>query len=400
MVGFSQFAASRPPVGDARDTPAMRALVVTVNVPDPEGTAAGRCAVALLQGLEQRGVEVRALAALLPWDRQDAQAAAGLDVETLRVTPGVDLRSRIERYTRPRAMLATGAFRERVRTLAADVDAVFLEDLDTARIGGELDRPNWVANMHCLTERDQPKAPLRTDEGRARLELLRAERWLYRHAPEVVVNAEAVARDVRRGTGAPVTVVPLGLDPAGYVPVAPTPDPVAGLIGTAAWPPTADSVVRVVDRVWPKVAAALPQARLRLAGRGMLPATFPAVTAGPGVEWVGPVDVAHEFFAGLGVLLYPLGNGSGMKVKVVEALALGIPVVTTTEGAEGIAEGDGVIVSDDDDELARATIRLLGDPQERARRGAAARAMYEERHAPGAVADRLIPVLQRAAERR
>ena len=89
-----------------------------------------------------------------------------------------------------------------------------------------------------------------------------------------------------------------------------------------------------------------------------------------------------------------------MRGEVVGALALGIPVVTTTEGAEGIAEGDGVIVSDDDDELARATIRLLGDPQERARRGAAARTMYEERHAPGAVADRLIPVLQRAAERR
>ena len=133
-----------------------------------------------------------------------------------------------------------------------------------------------------------------------------------------------------------VAVAPLPLDPAVYTPRAPLDAPVAGLIGTAVWPPTANAVERLLTSVWPRVLERRPDARLLLAGFGMEREAFAHLPDLPGVEWRGTVPSATDFLRELGVLLYPLGRGSGAKIKVLEALALGVPVVTTPDGAEGI----------------------------------------------------------------
>ena len=123
------------------------------------------------------------------------------------------------------------------------------------------------------------------------------------------------------------------VDPAPYAEQATLEQAAAGLIGHAHWPPTAGAVRWLLDGVWPAVRAQEPGAVLRLAGRGMEPGAF-AASPGGGVEWLPDVPSAGDFLRSLGVLLYPVRRGSGTKVKVLEALALGIPVVTTPEGAE------------------------------------------------------------------
>jgi len=86
-----------------------------------------------------------------------------------------------------------------------------------------------------------------------------------------------------------------------------------------------------------------------------------------------------------------------MKVKVLESLAAGLPVVTTTAGAEGIQAEGGMIVDDEDDRLAAAAAQILVDVRERRERGAAARATFLRRYSPLPATEPLAELYRRMA---
>jgi glycosyltransferase involved in cell wall biosynthesis len=137
----------------------------------------------------------------------------------------------------------------------------------------------------------------------------------------------------------------------------------------------------------------VPGARLVVAGRG----TDRLAIAGTGIDVLGEVPSAVDVLRTLSVLVYPVGRGSGMKVKVLEALALGVPVVTTTDGAEGIGATDGVVVADGEDDLLRATCAILRDPDERAQRSRAARAHFDAVLSPAPATAPLADLYRRMA---
>jgi len=246
--------------------------------------------------------------------------------------------------------------------------------------------------------RDRPvPAPWR-HEFRFLVEYAAAEVVAARRHRFLVANSPRVADSLRRlNRRAEVVVVPLSLDPAHYEPAPLDGPPVAGLIGSGDWPPTANAIARLVHRVWPLVRREVPDARLLIAGRATGGLAVPDA-AGLGVEFVGEVDSAAAFLARLSLLLYPVERGSGMKVKVLEALACGVPVVTTKEGAEGVAPTPGIAVHASDEELAAAAVDLLRDARARAERGAAARAAFLERFAPGPATVPLAELFVRMAE--
>ena len=170
----------------------------------------------------------------------------------------------------------------------------------------------------------------------------------------------------------------------------------AGIIGTGGWAPTAEAIRRLVTRVWPLVRARVPDARLLVAGRGTARLGLEAV---PGVEVVGEVESGAAFMRSLSLLLYPIERGSGMKVKVLEALATGVPVVTTPQGAEGVVVGPGIVVETDDEALAAAAARILLDDSERSERGAAALDTFRRYYAPGPATLPLVDLYGRMAGR-
>jgi glycosyltransferase involved in cell wall biosynthesis len=314
----------------------------------------------------------------------------------VRIPDEAGWRPRLRRYADPLSRLRYGTFSARVRELAADADVVHLEEIRTAAVGRRLSVP-YLANLHSFARRDRRVESLWTTDTRDYLELARAERRACREARWLVASSTEVASDLRRSGARDVTVVRLGLDTAHYgVRDSAGPD-AAGLIGHAAWPPTANAVTRLITEVWPRVREARPAAVLRLAGRGMTRDAFAELPDVPGVEWVGPVESAEGFLRSIGVLCYPLGRGSGIKVKVLEAMAIGMPVVTTPHGAEGLAPGLGIAVETDADRLAAATVELLDSPELRRRRGAAARAQFERDHSPAAVTAPLLPLYHRMA---
>ena len=97
----------------------------------------------------------------------------------------------------------------------------------------------------------------------------------------------------------------------------------------------------------------------------------------------------------ISVLLFPPVGGSGTKVKVLEALASGLPVVTNAIGAEGIAANDGVVVAEGVEELSSAAVSILRDPEERRQRGAAALQAFKDGHTPQAAAQMLFELYSR-----
>jgi glycosyltransferase involved in cell wall biosynthesis len=119
--------------------------------------------------------------------------------------------------------------------------------------------------------------------------------------------------------------------------------------------------------------------------------------AGDGVEIQGEVPSGAEFMRDVSVLLFPPTGGSGMKVKVLEALACGLPVVTNAIGAEGVAANDGVVVAEEDGALARAAVSILRDPHERRERGAAGHRTFQDGHTPEAAAGKLFELYSRMA---
>ena len=372
----------------------MRALVVLPEPPLPEGGASGRCALALLAGLREHGVDVAALAARESWAAPgEPPENAGVHVvDVAPERPG--LRPRVLSLTRPLTGLIRSELAGPVRDAARDVDVVHLEEVSTSSFDHGLRRPS-VAHLHYLVRRDRPPASPWRREFRHSLELARAEARAIRRHRFLLASSPLVAEELRRRShrGTEVVLAPLSLEPARYPSATLDGPPVAGIIGSAAWPPTAQAIRRLVTDVWPLVARSAPAARLAIAGRG----TDQLLVGAAGVVAVGPVPSAGDFLRGLSLLLFPLERGSGMKVKVLEAIASGLPVVTTPAGAEGVDGGEGVVVETSTPRLAEAAARLLLDDAERRERGTAARAAFERRYTPRVATEPIAELYARMA---
>ena len=311
------------------------------------------------------------------------EVPADLPVELVDVEPPGPVQARLQRLRRPLGELG-GAFAAHVREAAADDDLVHLEETETVWSGEGITAPSLV-HLHFLARSDRPFGPPWRRQFREVLDATRAERAALRHR-HLVASSPLVADALRRAAPhAEVVLAPLSLDPALYRPAPLDGPPTAGLIGTAAWPPTAAAISVLLEEVWPRVTTLAPDASLALAGRGTERFGF------------GEVASARDFFQGVSLLLFPLPRGSGMKVKVLEALASGVPVVTTPAGAEGIEASDGVVVLEEPQALAAAAAELLVDETARKERGAAARADFERRFAPGPATEPLVELYRRLA---
>jgi glycosyltransferase involved in cell wall biosynthesis len=369
----------------------VRALVVLSQPPLPEGGAPGKTAIGLLRGLREHGVEVRAIAARRGFSSA-GEVPADLPVELVDVEPPGPWAARLERIRRPRGELGAAPFVERVREAAAGIDVLHLEETETVWAGEGVSLPSLV-HIHYLARRDRDLGAPWSKQFREVLDGQRVERKAARRHRYLVASSPLVADALRAAAPhSEIVRAPLSLDPTLYEPAPLDGPPLAGLIGTAHWTPTADAMRTLVRDVWPRVAAVVPEARLVVAGRGTDGLGLPESA---GVEVAGEVESARELFRRLSLLLFPLARGSGMKVKTLEAMASGVPVVTTAAGAEGIEPSDGVVVRKAPEELAAAAAELLADPQARRERGAAARADFGRLYAPHPATEPLVELYRR-----
>jgi glycosyltransferase involved in cell wall biosynthesis len=201
----------------------------------------------------------------------------------------------------------------------------------------------------------------------------------------VTLTPEDAARLRRFYPDLAVSVSPSGVDCAYFHPSPPRPPEVDVLfVGNFGHPPNADAVTFLVREVMPRLGRPL---QLRVVGRGMTPEVV-RLARPNAVDVVGPVPDLRPHLAGAAVVAAPVRFGTGMRGKVLEALAMGRPVVTTSVGAEGLGavSGQHLLIADGTADFTDALRRVLDDPALAGRLGAGGRDLVEKRFAWEAIA--------------
>ena len=204
----------------------------------------------------------------------------------------------------------------------------------------------------------------------------RYERDLMRRVDAVVaLTPQDLAAMRELAPTAALVRIPLGVDlpdrPADPVGASP---PQLLFVGNFVHPPNVAAAERLADRVFPKVRAILPETRLTIVGPN--PPASLRNRDPEGITATGEVPDVRPFIDSAAVVVAPLDQGGGMRVKVGEALAAGKAVVASPRAVEGfgVTSGEQLLVAQSDDELADACLTLLRHPTLRAELGARARA--------------------------
>jgi glycosyltransferase involved in cell wall biosynthesis len=195
----------------------------------------------------------------------------------------------------------------------------------------------------------------------------RFERHIFRTVGRVVAVSAEDAALVRKHFGvARVDVVDNGIDRSSYADVRGSRQAQDILfLGSLDWRPNLDGLRCLLAEVFPAVRAAVPTARLQIVGRKAPDWLRQQVAAMPGVELHADVPDVRPFLASSGVLAVPLRIGGGSRLKILEALACALPVVSTGVGAEGLAlqAGRHFVQADEPADMAAALVRAIRDPE-------------------------------------
>jgi glycosyltransferase involved in cell wall biosynthesis len=385
----------------------MRVLQICPRVPWPPHDGGRVAMLQLTRGLIAAGatVDVAALNQRKFWvDPSQATAAlapAGLhtvDIDTSRY-----FRALLRRAPLLVARFYVLEFEQLLRRLAPDYDVIQLEGqflLPYVPAIRAVTRAPVVLRAQNVEFRIWERLGTRSFGARAIARSLR--RWETAHLNDcdaLLPIAEEDARDFRAlGAAKPALVVPCGVEVAA---TALETDPYrVYFVGSMQYRPNQEAVRWLADEVWPRVMARARAPRppmagykptLLCAGSGF-PAALRADLESRGIEVAADVPDLAAFAAPFRTMLAPLFSGSGMRIKVLEAMAQGKAVIATTLGAGGIdvTPGENILIADDADAFAEHVIRCMEDDALAQRIGAAARTLATTRYDSNALARQLL----------
>ncbi len=169
-----------------------------------------------------------------------------------------------------------------------------------------------------------------------------------------------------------ISVIPTGVDTEYFQPEVPSgpsleqPDTMA-FTGGMDWMPNEDGVAYFVEKILPLIRRQIPEAAFWAVGRR--PPRRIQALASDSVVVTGTVEDIRPYLAKAALCVVPLRSGSGTRIKIFEAMAMGKAVVSTSMGAEGlpVQHGKNIILADDPADFARQVVDLLRDPPRRQR---------------------------------
>jgi glycosyltransferase involved in cell wall biosynthesis len=229
------------------------------------------------------------------------------------------------------------------------------------------------------------------------------QRWESRearHFDSCIAVSELDAAELRRRLpDQRVHVIDNGVDASRLQPLAEPGDSETILfVGTLRYAPNLDAVKFLRAQVWPYVRRACPRAKLVIVGQlPQDPDEF--LRDSDGVDVMGAVDDLTPYYRRAAVVVAPLRAGGGTRLKVLEAMAVGRPVVSTTVGCEGLDVHDGaeLLMADEPIAFAQHVVQLLGDPRRRAQLASRARALVERRYDWPIIGEKLLAAYEEIA---
>ncbi len=372
----------------------MKVLIFCHKPPWPTVDGGTVATARMAEGLAGEGVNVEVLALATPKHPGGGQSPVGLRVDTVEV----DTRPRIpaalvnflrpgsyqlQRFFSPRAVkIVTDRLRES-RPDVVQLDGVgvlpYLGTIREAFDGVVVYRAHNVEHQiirNRVAGRGRYLVSWWLRLQAARLE--KEEATACREVDGVIAISEPVATWCRERTRAQVAVIGVGVpDVANQTARTSAQDLVH--LGAMDWPPNRDGVVWFVREVWPELRRRYPALKFHVGGR--CSQRFGSEIVAPGVVVDGEVDSAVDYLCDHGLMVVPLLSGSGIRVKIVEGMALGKAIIATPVAVEGLGVDPGrhLLVAEDSQQWVEAIESCLSDPQLVAALGAEARSFAQER---------------------
>ncbi len=164
--------------------------------------------------------------------------------------------------------------------------------------------------------------------------------------------------------------------------------------------PNRDAISWFVDEIWPKIKESDKSVTLKIVGKGLPTEIVQKVNADNAINYLGYVDDIYDVVQGSTLSVVPIRIGSGSRLKILESMALGTPVVSTTIGCEGIqASSDEVRLVDEPNKFAAEVLALLDNEEERKKLSVNARALVERRYGWESIGRRASELIQQTIER-
>jgi polysaccharide biosynthesis protein PslH len=226
----------------------------------------------------------------------------------------------------------------------------------------------------------------------------RFEHWAFSHADRVVaVSSEDAALICDQFHQPNVDVVENGIDRAFFAFADARRDPHRILfLGALDWRPNQDAVQLLLDKIFPEVLAQEPHAKLVIVGRDPGTSLVSRVAQMPQVELHANVPDVRPYLASCGVMTVPLRIGGGSRLKILEALACGLPVVSSRVGAEGLNLTPGTHYTlAEESSMAAALVQGIRQPEPLREVAAAGRALVLETYDWDTLANKLEAVWEK-----
>jgi glycosyltransferase involved in cell wall biosynthesis len=290
---------------------------------------------------------------------------------------------------------------------ARRIEVVYCDHLSMLEYGRRVTLP-IVHDAHNIEHRimqryaeSLPRRDPRRVLFRRETRLLRAyEQRLYPRCSLIFAVSEVDASTLATfAPNVPLVPVPIAVAAATLASADPLADePEVLFVGAQDWPPNRDAVDYFIGDIWPLVRSRVPRARLTVVGRGEEP--MKRRWPDPSVRFTGWVEHVGPWFQQSRVMVVPLRSGSGMRVKILDAFARGVPVVATAVGIEGIAAvaGEHALVADTPEAFAAATVRVLQDGRLARQLSLAAGELVRAQHDTKVVAERQLASLRTVAQ--
>ncbi len=188
--------------------------------------------------------------------------------------------------------------------------------------------------------------------------------WINRYDLLVPITGRDQQTLTAMGNRKPSLVIPGGIDTEVLPDTGATVEfPSLFHLGSLEWSPNQEGLSWFLREVWNAISGKYPELRFHIAGRNA-PSWLIHACAKPGVLFLGEVEDAYRFMASRAIMVVPLFSGSGMRIKILEGMALGKAIVSTSLGAEGVpvTHGSDIMIADNAGEFIRC-ISLLVENQ-------------------------------------
>jgi sugar transferase (PEP-CTERM/EpsH1 system associated) len=261
---------------------------------------------------------------------------------------------------------------------------------------GDMDSQKW------LEYAERKPFPLSLGYKLEGQKMLHAEKRLARRFDLCTATTRAEWQTLQDyGTGAATDWFPNGVDAQFFSPSDGAYDPdTISFIGRMDYYPNQECMQRFCDQVWPLLRARRPQMKLLIVGADPSP-EMRALGQLPGVTVTGSVPDVRPYIRGSALMVAPLAIARGTQNKILEAMAMGVPVVTSAIAAGGVdaTAGDHLLVADTPQDTADAILQIVDNLAERARLAEAGRARMLSHHAWAGSMKRLDAIIDRCNAR-